>query len=411
MTTPKVTQVEVDRALAMAQDRLAQLGPALLELDDDRRRRAPEAASLRGASAASWANNNDQMSVLWACFQALSEALEALAARRNAPRTRDRELAAIWADLSTPSVTISPDVVSLAHRCLPDTAGVAAQIGVTPLANVIISGYERVAETVSSLGAVWDMVVPRLDELGRALAAATLTAEEAGVRLPNEAHSIGEQIAEMRERATADPLSFRPDDVRPVADGVDRVRTAVDDAVASLGTLDEALQQGRTQLDGITAMLGEARENNDDALAKIVGAPDRRADLDRAAATAADLERTMRDVQQRSRTDRASAGAVMRALEAPLAELRTTAAQLAAESKVHLARRRELRGRLDGYRAKAQALGSVEDLRLEALYTSARDALHSAPCDLDDAEVRVMAYQRALSPSASGGVRPQDRQS
>ena len=105
MTTPKVTQVEVDRALAMAQARLAQLGPALLELDEDKRRRAPEAASLRGASAASWATNNDQMSVLWACFQALSEALEAMAARRNAPRARDRDLAAIWEDLSTPSVT------------------------------------------------------------------------------------------------------------------------------------------------------------------------------------------------------------------------------------------------------------------------------------------------------------------
>ena len=76
---------------------------------------------------------------------------------------------------------------------------------------------------------------------------------------------------------------------------------------------------------------------------------------------------------------------------------------------MHLARRRELRGRLDGYRAKAQALGSAEDLRLEGLYTAARDALYGAPCDLDDAERQVMAYQRALPPSGPGGARPQDR--
>jgi hypothetical protein len=405
MTAPKVTQVDVDRALATAQARLAPLGPALLELDEVKRRRTPEAASLRGASAASWATNNDQMSVLWACFQALSEALEGMAAKRNAPRGRDRDLADIWNDLSTPSVTIAADVVALARRCFGDAAGIAPQLAVNPLADLITAGYERVAETVTSLGAVWDMVVPRLDEVDRALSSATRTAEQAGVRLPNEARSIRDQIAAMRERATADPLTFNPDDVPPVAQAVERVGAAVDEAVASLGTLDEALQQGMAQLDRITATLAEARANNDDALAKIAGAPDRGADLDRAAATAADLQRTIRDAQARSGTDRAAAGSVMRAVAAPLADLGSDAERLAAESKVHLARRRELRGRLDGYRAKAQALGSAEDLRLEGLYTAARDALYSAPCDLDHAEQEVMVYQRALPSSG----RPQDR--
>jgi hypothetical protein len=409
MTGPKVAEADVDRALAMAQARLGQLGPALLELDEDKRRRAPEAASLRGASAASWATNNDQMSVLWACFQALSEALEQMAARRNAPRARDRDLVAIWEELSTPSVTISADVVSLARRCFPGPAAVAPQIGVTPLANLIASGCERVAETASSLGAVWDLVVPRLDEVDRALSSATLTAERAGVRLPNEARSIRDQIAEMRERATADPLTFSPDDVPPVAKAVDGVRAAVDDAVAFLLTLDEALQQGIAELDRITVVLGEARGNNDDTLAKIAGAPDRRADLDRAAASAADLQRTILNAQERSRTDRAAAGLVMRALGVPLADLATNAERLVAESKVYLARRRELRGRLDGYRAKAQALGSAEDLRLEGLYAAARDALYGAPCDLDDAERQVTVYQRALPPSGPSGARHQDR--
>ena len=166
----------------------------------------------------------------------------------------------------------------------------------------------------------------------------------------------------MRERATADPLSFRPDDVRPVADGC---RPEVRRPPSTTRYGGRPGNPGRSPPAGkdttrreITAMLAEARGNDDDALAKIVGAPDRRAGSRRAGGhRGRDLERTRRDCNSGPARDRASAGAVMRALEAPLAELRTTAAQLAAESKVHLARRRELRGRLDGYRAKAQALG------------------------------------------------------
>jgi hypothetical protein len=409
MATPKVTHVDVDHALALAQARLAQLGPALLELDEDKRRRAPQAASLRDGSAASWATTDDQMSVLWAWFQALSEAVEEVAARRNAPRARDRDLAAVWADLSTPSVPLSEDVVALARRCFPDSAGVAPQIAVTPLADLITSGYERVAETISSLGAVWDMVVPRLDELDRALAAATVTAEQAGIRLPNEARSIRNQIVEMSERATADPLGFNPDDIPPVAESVDRVRAALDGAVASLAALDGALEEATAELGRITAMIEEAREDNEEVLAKIASAPDRRPDLDRVAAAAANLQRAALEAQERSHTDRAAAGSVRQALEAPLAELRRNVERLAAAPKALLARRRELRGRLDGYRAKVQAMGWAEDPRLEELYAAARDALYVAPCALDDAEELVMVYQRALPPPGPGVVGPQDR--
>jgi hypothetical protein len=61
-----------------------------------------------------------------------------------------------------------------------------------------------------------------------------------------------------------------------------------------------------------------------------------------------------------------------------------------------LARRRELRGRLDAYRAKAIATGRAEDLALDELYQSAASVLYQAPCDLEEAERSVAAYQNYL---------------
>jgi hypothetical protein len=62
-----------------------------------------------------------------------------------------------------------------------------------------------------------------------------------------------------------------------------------------------------------------------------------------------------------------------------------------------LARRNELRGLLDAYRAKAAALGRAEEGSLGRLYTSAHDVLHTAPCVLDTAERLVAEYVAAVN--------------
>jgi len=69
--------------------------------------------------------------------------------------------------------------------------------------------------------------------------------------------------------------------------------------------------------------------------------------------------------------------------------------------------RAELRGRLGAYRAKAAALGRIEDLALEQLYRRARDLLWSAPCDLAIASAAVAEYQSAVNATAAtnGGQR------
>ncbi|WP_449065748.1 hypothetical protein [Planomonospora algeriensis] len=65
-----------------------------------------------------------------------------------------------------------------------------------------------------------------------------------------------------------------------------------------------------------------------------------------------------------------------------------------------LARRDELRGRLEAFRAKAVRLGRAEDTRLDRLYRHARDLLWTAPCDLRRAAVAVTGYRRAIEGGA-----------
>jgi hypothetical protein len=62
-----------------------------------------------------------------------------------------------------------------------------------------------------------------------------------------------------------------------------------------------------------------------------------------------------------------------------------------------LARRDELRGRLEAYRAKAAGLGYAEHDALTEAHAKARELLYTAPCDLRAATRAVFAYQQALA--------------
>jgi hypothetical protein len=95
-------------------------------------------------------------------------------------------------------------------------------------------------------------------------------------------------------------------------------------------------------------------------------------------------------------TDRAGAARVVARLAAELDRIGRDVAAAAGDAAAPLARRRELRGRLDAYRAKAIATGRAEDVQLEDLYQSAVAVLYQAPCDLDEAERALGAYQSSL---------------
>lgn len=70
-----------------------------------------------------------------------------------------------------------------------------------------------------------------------------------------------------------------------------------------------------------------------------------------------------------------------------------------------VARRNELRGLLQAFRAKSLAKGRAEDPELVGLHQSAEQALHVAPCDLPRAEALVAEYLRRVNSAVPGGRR------
>ena len=66
--------------------------------------------------------------------------------------------------------------------------------------------------------------------------------------------------------------------------------------------------------------------------------------------------------------------------------------------------RDELRGLLQGFRAKAAANRIAEDPAIDALYETARQILWSAPCDLTAARAGTTAYVEAINATVEGRV-------
>ena len=131
-------------------------------------------------------------------------------------------------------------------------------------------------------------------------------------------------------------------------------------------------------LDAARQSITEARAHADEAAAKIAGGAKTLSDLDEAARTLAQLSDAVEAARLLAAADWAAADRALQALRPRVSDLAAQTHRLVAAASAPLAQRRELRGRLDAYRAKAHALARDEDPGLEALYQGARDGLYSA---------------------------------
>jgi hypothetical protein len=95
--------------------------------------------------------------------------------------------------------------------------------------------------------------------------------------------------------------------------------------------------------------------------------------------------------------------------EASSARALIRAQELASAADGLIARRNELRGRLDAYRSKAASHRLDEHDTLAPLHRTARTLLYTAPCDLHAATKAVYAYQKALT-ELTASARTQDQE-
>ncbi|HEX3623509.1 MAG TPA: hypothetical protein VHT97_14440 [Acidimicrobiales bacterium] len=278
--------------------------------------------------------------------------------------------------------------------------------------------------TTISVAALLEDIGIRVDHLGADVARMASTAREAVARLDGARTTFGDLLVRATAVGAADDVELT--EVRTAIER-DTAAVAADPAgPTGLGDLDALLDAARERVEllerrhrELPAELAEAGALLDEIEALVVRGADALARTrEKVAAPAGvvaaldlsrDGDRALRPWLDRIRDQAASggeeaAGAALDAWRRAADATRAEAQRVADANAAPLARRNELRGLLDAYRAKAAASGGDEDGRLARLYAQAKDVLYSAPCALDSAEALLQDYVAAVN-SVARGVR------
>ncbi|MDL5201635.1 hypothetical protein [Streptomyces sp. ALI-76-A] len=431
---PVMDRDEVDRALARLGAEHEAIETSLLALQDHAGRRLLEGAELTGVTRERWTAAEASITLLWAYFDAYTDALRSARDIRSRRRWSSREdLVELTELLRGECVTVAGSATATANA--PTLHGgpskLSERFSLLTLVDRMNELYATSLDMVVAADAVWSALPARIDLLAAELQRTRRLAHSVGVR-PGE-HPAGDDLeritrtlTRLREQVVSDPLAFwvptrgssapgggKPDttvydrEARALEDvrrEIDAVLTVRQDAEARLVKLRDVLSRAdRT--------LAEARLARGEVLAKIAatevpvvsGPPTA---LQEQLATAAEYRRhaqwhrlspLLESLERKAEDELLRARESLTAVTAPLAV------------------RAELRGRLDAYKAKVARHGLAEDPLLVERYDAARRMLWSAPCDLRVAEQAVLRYQRAVAellgaprvPGEQGG--PEDR--
>ncbi|MFD7132941.1 hypothetical protein [Streptomyces sp. NPDC059894] len=410
---PVMDRDEVDRALARLGQEHEAIETSLLALQDHAGRRLLEGARLTGVTEERWADTEASITLLWAYFDAYSDALRAAREIRSRRRWSSREdLVELTELLRGASVTVAG--AALANAPTPHGTGRLSQsFSLTGLVDRMNELYASSLDMVVAADAVWSALPARIDLLAAELQRTRQLAHSVGVR-PGE-HPAGDDLerithtlTRLREQVVSDPLAFwvrargssAPGGGRPDTTVYDREARALEDVRREIDAVltvrqdaEKRLVRLRDVLSRADRTLAEARAARGEVLAKIaatevpvVGGPP--TVLQEQLATAAEYRR-------QAQWHRLSP--LLESLEQQAEDELLRARESLTEVTAPLAVRAELRGRLDAYKAKVARHGLAEDPFLVERYDAARRMLWSAPCDLRVAEQAVLRYQRVAA--------------
>ena len=395
-----MSRSEVDGALRDRAGEWADISAALVTLDTSAARKTLERTPLDGATREQWAEAAAASGALWECFQAYREVLDrARSVRDRRPRPGPAELDELTALLSGPAVVLTVGEVPLHDRRLTGPTAVTERLTLAAALTRMTVSYALVSGVVGGADAVWSATLPRLDDAVGSLSTARALAVGLGADVEPDLARFERELARIRQSVASDPLSMwdattgavRAERLDDVLRDLDSVHARIAGAVRLRDEFADRLTGFANAVDRLAAAEDRAR-----AAVATVGAKVCVPLVPAAPATTPAL---------RGRIESLAAGqgdwytrlAETRRLERDLTEAEATATAVLETATGLLARRHELRGRLDAYRAKAGRLGHAEDAELHHHYLHARDLLWTAPADLVQAEAAVTRYQRALT--------------
>ncbi|GGZ17972.1 hypothetical protein [Streptomyces poonensis] len=438
-TGPVMDRDEVDRALARLGAEHEAIETSLLALQDHAGRRLLEGAELTGVTKERWTATEASIGLLWAYFDAYTDALRTAREVRSRRRWSSREdLVELTELLRGESVTVAGSTTAAVTAHVPEQGLAGAGAGKLSERFTLASLVDRMNELYASsldmvvtADAVWSALPARIDLLSAELRRTRRLAHDVGVR-PGE-HPAGDDLdrithtlSALREQVVSDPLAFwvrapgssAPGGGRPDTSTYDREARALEDVRREIDAVLTVRQDAEARLIKLRDLLSradrtlaEARSARGEVLAKIAATEVPKVSgpptvLQEQLATAAEYRR-------RAQWHRLSP--LLEALEEKAEDELLRARESLTAVTAPLAVRAELRGRLDAYKAKVARHGLAEDPELVERYERARRMLWSAPCDLRAAEHAVLRYQQAAAemlgprvPEQGGTGRAQD---
>lgn len=407
MTAPGAwTREHVDREIARLEAERDSIAAGLMALEEHPGRRLLEGAALDGRTRERWDACRADIARLWDLHAAYGSVLdEARALRGRRLRPTRGELDELARLLTTASIRVPGRDVTIIRRDLVGPGASSRTVTFDQLVAEMNTLWQRATRVVAAVDDVWSALLPRLDRVEALLAETDALFDRVGAdALPAEAGAAREvrrRLGEARALVAADPLRLAADTGGSVVAGVDlddleRDLHDVRDRLRHVWQLRERYEErlGRVTagVDALEADEAEGRRRRAHVAGRIAGP------VPEIPALAAPL---------RAGIDRV---AVLRAREAwselstHLGALERDTAQAAERLRVAcddldalMARRAELRGLLQAYRAMAGSRGRGEDEALEELHHRAYEVLWRAPCDLGLAADLVADYQHAVA--------------
>jgi hypothetical protein len=403
--TGVLTREQAEAAVSAAVTERDRIRASLLDLDQSLGKRLLAGANAVGDTGRRWNGAAVDLTMLWEVFEAYSAAVDRAAAIHARANGHGLGLAEITAVLTGPSVRLAAASSPVTSRNLTGTADtwLTLAAAVQDMQNI----FAGVADVVQAAENVWTEAADRLRQADADLAEAKVRAGGlADDELARMLAAADADLGRLRGVLSSDPMALSQ---RDHLDGarLDRLRQQTAAISARASELARLRDGAGRRTAAVQTVVRDARDAWQDAsaaqewaAARIAAPLTRLPDVGRLADRVAGLG----ELTAAGHWTRLSSELADLERQAAVALSRCRAAEQ--EAVALLDRRDELRGLLDGYRARATRLGGPASRDLEARYARARELLWTRPCDLSASADAVTSYQQVVLAQSALGRRP-----
>jgi hypothetical protein len=385
------TVEEIDERIQAFRAVLDRTTARLVELDADVTRRLLESShELRGATAAAWTDAAQRHDALWQGQLALEHLLTRIADERGPRRSAPQwVLARIDVALDGASVELPRPGGSGPLR-LTEQVGPTVTCSISDAFEQMSTDFDVVTALLGLVARVWGEDTDRLQRAAALVRRLEGDLPGSGIRRPNDLGLLAQALESAETTAREDPLALDAAEIARLEERAQRLKEMIDDANRARQADREKLAEADRSIGAGLETLAAGRMQVELWSQRIV-VPD--GTMEALDALGRDLDHLRLECDQ---TRSLGIGSTADELRRRSARLHEEVSRLVTIESTRLQRRDELRGLLEAYRVKAGAVGLAENGEVEALWRAAQDALYQAPCDVAEAELGVMALQRAI---------------